>query len=1057
MTKLQWTARPISAVRSVGAAAIVLALVAGSVTLSAQSADAAVVRPFTLNHSEAVYGDFILAGSGSMECPTTGSPADPFGEPIASCAAAQAGTNTTPAGINDSYYMKWTDVDSIGATYNSSTAQVTIPAGARVSFARLNWSGDTGTIRLADGTLSALAGCVTRQFLAGAGAAVLPAGTPESTSVRLTVGGASTAPIAPQVISRDALSNVVESQPQFYAAYANVTSRFAGVTTGDPVAITVGNVWTPQGFGCYGGWSLTVVYEYDGSHVNAPIKKQVMVYDGHVRQSSSDPATTITASGFTAAAAGARVGVTAFEGDFNTSGDRFRVDGIAQAEPAPGSSTNFFGSRAEFSTPSVLNNMSVDAKSMTVPVAVGSTTASMEFATSGDTYLATGLALSVPIASIDVSIQAISSGPYVAGDMITYEVRVYSPLAASDVAVSSNVPGCGMTPRSLSAGSTYSYGCSRLAGADDVTTTVTASSAEAGANAGTASLTTTVSQPAVEITKTADKATYVTGETIVFTIAVANSGDLPLTDVTVTDATVPACARTVGALAVGSTPVSYTCTAIAPIAADSNTAAVTAAFAASRTVTDSSTVSVPTVGSVGGTVFADRNNNGLVEPAEYGISGVSVALTGTTASGTAVSYTTTTDSAGAYVFEGMPAGTYTVTQTQPAAYDDGIDTAGTNAVIASNDSVAVTLTSGQSSSGTRFGERPTSSLSGAVYIDSDADGVQDAGEQPVGAVTIELSGKDSDNNDVELTAVTEASTGAYRFDGLRPGTYELVRTSAPGYGNGNATVGTSGGTRASATTITTVTIAARTAASGYLFGVTTGSLSGEVFVDLDGDGVRSVGESGLGGVNVTLTGANLDGAITPLMATTSGDGRFAFTGLLSGTYVVTETQPAGYLEGTNTVGTAGGTIVAHAFSAIALGAGESGTGYLFAKARLIPPVFPPVVTPPAATPTPVAPPAGGQAAAAKPTAGVIVSSPLQDDEDADTADSEVVPPIGEPESDSDADSGSGPTSPATGAPNGDSASDSPIGPILLTVGIVSLVLMAGVGGVLLFRPRLFRG
>lgn len=1055
MTKLQWTARPISAVRSVGAAAIVLALVAGSVTLSAQSADAAVVRPFTLNYSEGVYGDFILAGNGSMACPAAGSPVDPFGEPLANCTAAQAGTNTAATGINDSYYMKWSDADSIAATYNSSAAQVTIPAGARVSFARLNWSGNTGTIRLADGTVAALPGCNTRQFLAGAGTADLPSGTPESTLVRLSVGGAATAAYAPQVISRDALANVPASQPQFYSAYADVTSRFAGVTTGSPVAITVSNVWTPQGFGCYGGWSLTVVYAYDEPHTNAPIKKRVMVYDGHVRQSSIDPMTTITASGFTAAAAGARVGVTAFEGDFNIAGDRFLVSGENQAGPAPGSATNFFVSRGEYS--SVLNNMSVDAKSMTAPIAVGATSASMAFATSGDTYLATGLALSVPIASVDVSIQAVSSGPYVAGDTITYEVRVHSPLAASDVAVSSNVPGCEMTPRPLLAGSTHAYGCSRLAVAGDGTTTVTASSAEAGANTFTASLTTTVSQPAVEITKTADKATYVTGEEIVFTIAVNNSGDVPLTDVTVTDATVPACARTVGALAVGSATVSYTCTAIAPIAADSNTAAVTAAFAASRTVTDSSTVSVPTVGSVGGTVFADRNNNGLVDSAEYGISGVSVALTGTTASGSAVSYTTTTGSAGAYVFEGMPAGTYTVTQTQPAAYDDGIDTAGTNAVVASNDSVAVTLTSGQSSSGTLFGERPTSSLSGAVYIDSDADGVQDAGEQPLGAVTIELSGRDSDNNEVELTAVTDASTGAYRFDGLRPGTYELVRTSAPGYGNGNATVGTSGGTRASATTITTVTIAARTAASGYLFGVTTGSLSGDVFVDLDGDGIRSIGESGLGGVNVTLTGTTLNGSITPLMATTSGDGSFAFSGLLAGTYTVTETQPAGYLEGTNTIGTAGGTIVSHAFSAIVLGAGESGTGYLFAKARLIPPVIPPVVTPPAATPTPVAPPTGGQAAAAKPTAEVIASAPLQDDEDADTADSEVVPPIGEPESDSDADSGSGPTSPATGAPNGDSASDSPIGPILLTVGIVSLVLMVGVGGVLLFRPRLFRG
>ncbi len=271
----------------------VLALLAGvlAAVVGASPAQAAVVRPFTLNYNQAVHGDVFSVGNTNTVCPTVGSPVDPFGEPIATCAQTQARTNATATGINDSYYMRWSDVDSSAATYNSSTASVTIPEGATVAFARLSWSGDTGTIRLADGTISALPGCNTRQFLAGAGTSVLPSGTPESTSVRITVGGAATAAVAPQVISRDALANVPASQPQFYSAYADVTSRFAGVATGSPVAVTLGNVWTPQGFGCYAGWNLHVVY--DDPTDDLPLRR-VQVVDGHVRQSSIDPATTVT-------------------------------------------------------------------------------------------------------------------------------------------------------------------------------------------------------------------------------------------------------------------------------------------------------------------------------------------------------------------------------------------------------------------------------------------------------------------------------------------------------------------------------------------------------------------------------------------------------------------------------------------------------------------------------------------------------------------------------------------------------------------------------------------
>jgi len=437
---------------------------------------AAVVRPFTLNYDGIVYGDFLQAGNANTKCPGLTAPTDPFGEPQANCPLAQDGSYTGAGGINDSYYMEWADVDNDAATFNSTTGSITIPAGTSVTFARLSWGGDTGTIRLADGTVSPAPGCSTRQFLAGAGTSVLPAGTPESTSVRLAVGTGASAAVTPAVISRDSLANVPSSQPQFYAAHADVTARFTGVATGDPQTITLGNVWTPQGFGCFAGWSLVVVYSFDGPTVEVPTGHQVFVYDGHVRQSSLDPTTTITISGFRVASAGTRVGLTAYEGDFNISGDRFLVNGAAVAEPVSGVTTNFFVSNAEGDlNPTLLNNMSVDSKQFTAAIPVGSASADLGFATTGDTYLAQNVVLSVPVASLNITITQTTPGPIHSGDTVTYQVTAVSLGDQStnvDVA-SVAAPGCDRDLGTLASDDPFIYTCTSVAGNNTFPVTVT--------------------------------------------------------------------------------------------------------------------------------------------------------------------------------------------------------------------------------------------------------------------------------------------------------------------------------------------------------------------------------------------------------------------------------------------------------------------------------------------------------------------------------------------------------------------------------------------------------
>ena len=57
--------------------------------------------------------------------------------------------------------------------------------------------------------------------------------------------------------------------------------------------------------------------------------------------------------------------------------------------------------------------------------------------------------------------------------------------------------------------------------------------------------------PAIDIQKTPDTQTVIYGQTANFTIKVINTGNVPLSNVTVSDPLAPNCAATVGNLAIG--------------------------------------------------------------------------------------------------------------------------------------------------------------------------------------------------------------------------------------------------------------------------------------------------------------------------------------------------------------------------------------------------------------------------------------------------------------------------------------------------------------------------
>jgi uncharacterized repeat protein (TIGR01451 family) len=329
---------------------------------------------------------------------------------------------------------------------------------------------------------------------------------------------------------------------------------------------------------------------------------------------------------------------------------------------------------------------------------------------------------------------------------------------------------------------------------------------------------------------------------------------------------------------------------------------------------------------ISGTVFLDTNNDGTQQPpADTGLAGVTITLTGTDDTGAPATRTVTTGADGRYSFGDLRPGTYTLTQpTQPPGTSNGITTAGSAGGTASGPGVApsaitaiVLATGGATSIANNFAEIPANSaLEGRVWLDADNNGAPGATEAGIAGVTIELTGTDAAGNAVNRTATTSAD-GRYGFAQLAPGTYTVREPAQPAGTVNGATLpgninGTAAGTASPVATVPSaisgVTLAANQTSRDNNFGeVPAAAITGRVYADNNNNGQPDAGEAGLAGVTLVLTGTDDLGRPVNLTVTTGADGSYSFGDLRPGTYTVTQpTQPAGTLNGITSPGSAGG-------------------------------------------------------------------------------------------------------------------------------------------------------
>jgi uncharacterized repeat protein (TIGR01451 family) len=332
------------------------------------------------------------------------------------------------------------------------------------------------------------------------------------------------------------------------------------------------------------------------------------------------------------------------------------------------------------------------------------------------------------------------------------------------------------------------------------------------------------------------------------------------------------------------------------------------------------------VTSLSGAVFLDLDNDGVFNGADTGIGGVNLTLTGNDFLGNAVNVSATTAANGTFTFSGLlpsDAVGYTLTQTQPAAYNDGLDTPGTGAAAPGTQTAngaldvisGIVLAGGNNAVDYFFGERGTT-LSGFVYVDANRDGVRQSTETGLGGVRLTLLDADGQ---VAATTLSALFDGAYAFANLPAGTYTLVQSQPAGYGSSTPNL------------LTNLSVPV-TGLANVSFGETTATISGLVYFDANGDGVFTTGELGIDDVVITLTGVDVNGNAVIRTTASLSDGTYRFDGLLSGTYAVTQAQPTGFADGNETLGGAGGALVApDTISGVALGAGVVASGYNFGE------------------------------------------------------------------------------------------------------------------------------
>ena len=268
-------------------------------------------------------------------------------------------------------------------------------------------------------------------------------------------------------------------------------------------------------------------------------------------------------------------------------------------------------------------------------------------------------------------------------------------------------------------------------------------------------------------------------------------------------------------------------------------------------------------------MYQDTNGNGALDSGESGIQGWTVDLEDTNGN---VLKTFTTGANGLYSFTTLGPGTYRIREVAPAGW---LQTTANPADIVN--------ASGVNPTSVNFGNFQLISIAGEVFNDLNGDGILNGNDSGLSNWTVDLflNGKLD-------TTMTSDTNGDYTFANLGPGTYRIRIESQTSW----------------QTTNTPADISAQSGnnqANVDLGLFQQFSITGQVFLDSNANGVLDSGETGIQGVTVFLdtNGNGVPDSGEPTTVTDS-NGDYTFANLSPGDYKVREVLQPGFELTTST-------------------------------------------------------------------------------------------------------------------------------------------------------------
>ncbi len=176
---------------------------------------------------------------------------------------------------------------------------------------------------------------------------------------------------------------------------------------------------------------------------------------------------------------------------------------------------------------------------------------------------------------------------------------------------------------------------------------------------------------------------------------------------------------------------------------------------------------------------------------------------------------------------------------------------------------------------------------GLKWNDKDLDGIKDTNESGLANWQIYLDQNNNNQLDADEISTTTDASGAYSLINLTPGAYTVAEVLQPDWQQTFPTAGTHA-----------VNLAANQIVEDLNFGnrdTNFGAIKGTQWNDLDGDGIKDIGEPGLNNRTIYLDQNNnsvFD--VGEISAQTDANGDYIFTDLVAGTYQVAEVLPTGW-------------------------------------------------------------------------------------------------------------------------------------------------------------------